>query len=453
MSVKIHCIPGQLPPFWENRRAIFFANLLSLFFGNSGETHALKREVGRIPSYGGRLLPIINTLFQGEHNLLVVDQAPNEALADYFMHSLGLTLPDVEVLPFADYQTFVSHLREQTAYDHGAMEHISIHPAEWVDGFVTDQWIADLAQGLGKSTISSIAGSRRGNNKLLLHRFLKEQGLPVFETLEADSKADVPAAFAELRKQGFRRAVAKAPIGASGVGLEAIHSECDIPGLPDFLFEQGPCMIQGWLEPGRNGILDVFSPSIQLFVSHEDVYLYDLTEQILSERAIHQGNQAPPPYQGEHPEVADLLFDQARVVGQWLHDQDYRGTASIDFVLQRRQDEWEAMVCEVNARVTGATYPAVLARRFLPGGSWVMRNLLLEQAMKGEEILEAMRNEGCLYEPGRPSGIIPINFNLNSQHEIDKGQFLFVARDAGGCWGQMKEIEEALPLQWRLDRD
>ena len=171
MSVTVHRIPGQLPPFWEDRRAVFFANLLSLFFGNEEEANALKREVGRLSSYGGRLLPIINTLFRGDNNLLVVDQAPNEALSNYFVESLGLDLPDVEVLPFDDYQTFVEHLRDETVYDHGVMERIALHPAEWIDGFVTDQWIADLAQGLGKTTISSIDGSRRGNNKRLLHRF------------------------------------------------------------------------------------------------------------------------------------------------------------------------------------------------------------------------------------------------------------------------------------------
>jgi hypothetical protein len=256
-----------------------------------------------------------------------------------------------------------------------------------------------------------------------------------------------------LEKKGFTRAVAKAPIGASGVGLEPIRSESDIAGLPGFLFEQGPCMIQGWLEPGQNGILELFSPSVQLFTSHTDVYLYDLTEQILSDRAIHQGNQAPPPYQSEHPEVANLLFEQAKIVGQWLHDQDYRGTASIDFILLRKRDGWEAVVCEVNARVTGATYPAVLARRFLPGGSWVMRNLLLEQAMSGEGILAALHKAGCLYEPGKRGGIIPINFNLNTQYEIDKGQFLCVAQDGGGCWEKMKEIDDALPIHWRIDRD
>ena len=283
--------------------------------------------------------------------------------------------------------------------------------------------------------------------------FLAEQGLPVFDTIEVCSKSEVAAAFSALKQKGFKRAVAKAPIGASGVGLEPIHSEADIEGLSAFLFEQGPCMIQGWLEKGQDGVTDVFSPSVQVFTDHEGVYLYDLTEQILSDLSVHQGNQAPPPYASEHPEVIDLLFEQADIVGRWLHDQNYRGTASIDFILMRSPDGWKAVVCEVNARVTGATYPAVLARRFQPGGSWVMRNLVLDEAMSGPDILAAMHKEGCLYEPEKTDGIIPINFNMNSQHLIDKGQFLCVAGDGGGCWEQMEEIDDALPINWSIDRD
>jgi len=453
MSVQVHRIPGELPPFWKTRRAVFFANLLALFFGNEEEAEELKREVGRIASYGGRLMPIINTLFQGGNNLLVVDQAPNEALAIYFRDTLGLELPEVEELPFDSYQQFIERLREDRAFNHDGMERIALHPAEWVDGFVTDQGIADLAQGLGKSTISSVDGSRRGNNKLLLHRFLKSEGLPVFDTLEAESKRDVSAAWAELKARGYRRAVAKAPIGASGVGMEAIRDDRDIAKLPEFLFEHGPCMVQGWMEKGSNGIEEIFSPSIQVFTDHDGVYLYDITEQILSDQSVHQGNQAPPPYQKQSAEAIEKLLSQAGRVGEWLHRQNYRGTASIDFLLLRKNRDWEAVVCEVNARVTGATYPAVLARRFLPGGSWVMRNLLFENTMSGADILSAMRKENCLYEPGRKSGIIPINFNLNSQREIDKGQFLCVAEDPDGCWEQMKEIDDALPIKWSIDRD
>jgi hypothetical protein len=180
MNPTVHRIPGQLPPFWQERRAIFFANLLGLFFGNEGKTQALRREVGRIASYGGRLLPILTTLFKNGKSLLVVDQRPNEALADYFRDDLGLDLPEVEVLSHDQYERFADQLGDEIPFESEAMEQIALHPAEWVDGFVTDAYIAGLAQGLGKSTVSGLEASQRGNDKVLLHPFHAEAGPPVF---------------------------------------------------------------------------------------------------------------------------------------------------------------------------------------------------------------------------------------------------------------------------------
>jgi len=453
MNPTVHRIPGELPPFWQERRAIFFANLLSLFFGNEGETQALRREVGRIASYGGRLLPILGTLFKNGGSLLVVDQRPNEALARYFRDDLGLELPEVEVLSHDQYDRFAEQLGDEIPFESEAMEQIALHPAEWVDGFVTDPYIAKLAQGLGKSTLSGVEASRRGNNKLLLHRFLAEAGLPVFETLETEHPRAAQAAWGQLQARGYRRAVAKAPVGASGIGMEIIRSDAEAAALPDYLFAHGTCMVQGWIEPGADGILEVFSPSVQIFTDHDNVYLYDITEQILSEQSVHQGNESPPRYFRDAPDVKDLLLDQAERVACWLNQQQYRGTASVDFLLLRRAEGWQAIVCEVNARVTGATYPAVLARKFQPGGAWVMRNLKLAAPMEGRDILDALRKEKRLYLPGAASGVLPINFNLNSQAQVDKGQFLCMAADTESCWRQIEELEGVLPLAGSFDRE
>ncbi len=453
MNPTVHRIPGELPPFWRERRAIFFANLLGLFFGNEGKTQALRREVGRIASYGGRLLPILTTLFKNGNCLLVVDQRPNEALAEYFRDELGLDLPDVEVLSHAQYDRFADQLGDEIAFETEAMEQIALHPAEWVDGFVTDPYIAGLAQGLGKTTISGVEASRRGNNKLLLHRFLAEAGLPVFESLEAENQTQARAAWARLQDRGYRRAVAKAPVGASGIGMEIFQSDAEAAALPDYLFAHEPCMIQGWIEPGADGILEIFSPSVQIFTDHDNVYLYDITEQILSDASVHQGNEAPPRYFRDAPQVRDLLLDQAEQVGLWLNRQQYRGTASVDFLLLRRAEGWQAIVCEVNARVTGATYPAVLARKFQPGGAWVMRNLKLAAPMEGKDILDILRNEKRLYLPGSADGVLPINFNLNSQGQVDKGQFLSMGRDTESCWRHIEALDGILPLAGSFDRE
>ena len=89
------------------------------------------------------------------------------------------------------------------------------------------------------------------------------------------------------------------------------------------------------------------------------------------------------------PDLAAELFRQGGIAGQWLHAQGYRGTASADFLVATMEDPgaFQAYVCEVNARLTGATYPSMLARHFLPRGAWLMRNLMLKEATSGRAVL------------------------------------------------------------------
>ena len=85
-----------------------------------------------------------------------------------------------------------------------------------MDGFVTDTKLVKIAELLGKQTISSLGGSKNGNNKYLLYRHQVEQQLPVFDTLLASNQEQAHARLDELRASGYRKAVIKAQIGASG---------------------------------------------------------------------------------------------------------------------------------------------------------------------------------------------------------------------------------------------
>ena len=85
---------------------VFFANLLSLFYGNEEETQSLREEVGRIESYGGRLAPILNILFKGGNNLLVLERELDVDLMSYFERDLALSIPELVVLPHQRYVDF-----------------------------------------------------------------------------------------------------------------------------------------------------------------------------------------------------------------------------------------------------------------------------------------------------------------------------------------------------------
>jgi hypothetical protein len=453
MTPEIQIVAAELPPFWD-RSVLFFCNLRSIFYENDAESAELVRRITGALSYGGRVVSILNLLFHRGPNKILLEAPPEANLLDYLSGDLGLSLPAFEVLDPRRYQDLAAKAAETNSACDPALADLKNHPAEWIDGYVTDALLVDVARSIAKRTVSSLAGSKNGNNKYLLHLHLVECGLPVFDTCMAANRAEVPACLERLRALGYKKAVIKAQIGASGYGMIKVRIAGFKPtDAPEYLFFEGPCMVQGWIDEDTPNMERIGSPSVQMFLNDQSVFLFDWTEQILSDDSIHEGNQSPPPYAADHPGLQEEMFRQAGIAGAWLHKQGYRGTASTDFLIVRRGGRTEAIVCEINARVTGATYPAVLARRFLPGGAWYMRNIQFRKALDGAQLLGLMDHAGELYRPGREKGIIPFNFNIDEDGKVTKGQFLCVGKNHGECGGLLARAWSELPVEWGYDRD
>ncbi len=453
MNKAVLIQPGTLPPFW-NRNAIYFANLLSLFYGNNGETDELVKMVGGLESYGGRLLPIINLVFKGD-NLLVLEKEPDKDLKDYFTDVLNISLPQTLKLPHGKYMALSeSNNDAQAAENDRDIERLKEHPSEWIDGFVTDTSLARVAGLLGKKTIATLEGSKRGNNKLLLHQFLEDEQLPRFDTYVAGDRKEIRRHLDTLKDSGYTRAVLKSQIGASGIGMIRIGTESSTADLkiPDYIFFEGPCLVQGWMDDRVNDLRKIGSPSVQMFLSDDSVYIYDLTEQILSDDSVHEGNMAIPSYIEKDPDLKDEILELGSRTGQWLHDQGYRGTASADFLVIEQHGNIQVITCEINARITGATYPSILARHTRPEGAWLMRNMKLKKPMQSQDLIDRMDRAGFLYH-GNKAGILPINFNSNESGEVIKGQFLCLADKTDECIQLLTDMEHILPETWMYDRD
>lgn len=407
--------PGSLPPPRPGNVA-YFANLSCLFFDNEQLTDELRATVKTLSSYGGRLLPILSLLWSGEQNLLAIERLPLDLVHDYFEGELGLRLPRLI--------TYDPHAELSSELEAAIRETPNVH----LDGFVTDQHIAGIADQTGSRLAGSLEGSRLGNDKVLLHRFLRDSGEPVFEAIEAKNPSEVAPAAAELARRGYRSAVAKSAIGASGIGLVRFATS-NPPEIPTSHFREGPCLIQGWLDESVERVSHIASPSVQMVVTEDTIHLYDITDQILGDDSVHEGNVSPPESFSD-PSLDEELMRQASLTSRWLHQQGYRGTASADYHLAfLHNGEIEVRVCELNARVTGATYPSLLARHFQSEGTWLMRNLQLPVPTEGSRILDNLDHSSLLYRPGASRGVLPINLNLDQADLVSKGQFLFMGRN------------------------
>lgn len=454
MSIEIKRIIGRLPLFWD-RNIIFFANIFSIFYENSGEIKTLKKQIEGVHTYGGRLVPILNLLFRKGGNLLVLENPPDKTLIQYFQKDLGLSLPEIAILSHHDYKTLLPNINRMSPDEIGpALALIHQHHAAYVDGVVSDKLLVKVAKALNKPTISSHEGSKRGNNKFLLHHYLSEEGYPVFDTRIADSIDDVPSCIASLRKEGYKSVVVKAQIGASGIGIVKLSANSySANTVPGHYFLEGPCMVQGWLDETVADTRRLGSPSVQMFLDEESLSLYDITEQILSAESIHEGNVSPPPYFSNGDCVYEELLRQAAAAGSWLHSQGYRGTAGVDFHVVDRQGDVEVRICEINARVTGATYASVIVRHFMPHGAWLMRNIRFVKPLKDSDLLAKLDRAGYLYRPSLQDGVLPINFNLDEEGSIQKGQFLCLGTNLDDCLEMLEQIGSTLPVDYLYDRD
>ncbi|MCH8217092.1 MAG: ATP-grasp domain-containing protein [Planctomycetes bacterium] len=445
---KIEVRLGQMPSGWD-REVIFFANLRSIFYRNQSQTQVLAERVKGLESYGGRLIPILNLLFRGRNNLLVLEAPPAESLVAYFEHHLELSLPSLQILPHADYQELVKNRSDSCV---AAL--LKNHPARWLDGFVTDEALQALQEITGKSTISTTAGSQRGNNKLALHEYLEQNGFKVFDTYLATDLHEVNECLKKLNRGGYRKAALKSQIGASGIGMMVVDAVGDLEASPpEYYFHDGPCLVQGWLESGCLGTQQVCSPSVQLFLKENLISLYDWTDQILSNDSVHEGNISPPVSLQHNEEVGKSIIEQAQETAKWLHRQGYRGTASVDFLVTQGDSEFTVYVAEINARVTGATYPSMLACHFLPGGAWLMRNLRFRAHPSPEQVLDILTKSDSLFLPGHPQGVLPINFNMDEDHRVAKGQLLILAESPRSCSALLGEVEDLFKRTLDYDRD
>lgn len=433
--------PGRLPAAVPHA-TVFFANLGSMFFGNVGATAALREMLGgTLDSYGGRLASVLDLLFRSENPNLLVTAVPLQAeLARYHRELLGLKLPEVLVADSAHYGT------------PEILERIRSMAATHLDGFVTDEQLERIAAETGKRTHSPARGSYLANNKLAFHREIERLRLPVFATEIASGQDDLGRCYRELNRQGYRFAAVKSQVGASGIGIIKVDTR-NPDAIPDLIFHDGPCLVQGWIEPGIRAVRHIHSPSVQILVGEDEITLFDTTDQILDHQSVHEGNLAPPHDPDALTEEQRELLAQSKAIVPWLHRTGYRGPASIDFHVARHGEESDVRACEINARVTGATYPSLLARRFQKNGAWLMRNLALPEPLAAAAILDILDSHDTLFRPGMESGCLPINFNMNKKGEITKGQFLFLGPDVYDANRQLAELVSLPQLTLHYDRD
>lgn len=154
------------------------------------------------------------------------------------------------------------------------------------------------------------------------------------------------------------------------------------------------------------------SPNVQMVLSPDDseIHCVGISDQILAEGLIHEGNL--------HPSRATMLPEMvaaAEKISRRLARRGYRGLVGLDFVECAGAHAGSYFLAEVNARVNAATYPALLvehvnARQRDTKRPRVAAFLALHLKTAAAGFGELAKRWGRLFfDPTRGAGIVPYN--------------------------------------------
>ncbi|MGE4444042.1 MAG: ATP-grasp domain-containing protein [Candidatus Altimarinota bacterium] len=182
----------------------------------------------------------------------------------------------------------------------------------------------------------------KANDKLLLKKFLQVSNLPTIEGVFTSDREVLQEYFSKKERFLF-----KDPLGVSGYGFWD-NSENSLEELLENYGEK-ELIIEKFIQKES-------SPSVQFFISEDKKsgIIFGITDQILENGKVYLGNKSPSIYVGNS--IGEKLVAQSEKIIEYIAKIGYTGFGGIDFIVDING---EIYATEVNARFTGATYPAV----------------------------------------------------------------------------------------------
>lgn len=297
-----------------------------------------------VGSYDQRILSILS-------NTTVVFSHPFYTESHQYFSSLWLS-DDVEILTIENNhhisltehilsnEWFVSQLRDRNFQN--------------IINFSVNEHVEILAEKIGAKCLVSSEVSALANDKLKLKQFLEHSGLPTIEGVYTDDP-DIIASYFWRKDHYFF----KDPQGVSGYGFWSNQNNT----LEQILSEYG------WKDIIIERVIEKeSSPSVQ-FLIYEDAgekyaCIFGFTDQILQEWRYYLGNQSPSVYV-DHHYLRSEFMRQSEMIMHYLFEIGYVGFWWIDFMV----GDGQVYATEINARFTGATYPAITS--YLLSGSLI----------------------------------------------------------------------------------
>lgn len=290
-----------------------------------------------IPFVGGydqRVLPILK-------NTTVIFSKPFSEKTLHYYNSLGLS-NNIDILQVDNIPEIT--LTENILSDKDLVGKIRNKWFKRLINFWINENVEKLAESIGAKTLVSSEISNLANNKLKLKQFLEKEWLPTVNGTYTSSPQIITEYFNQTEHFFF-----KDPLGVSGYGFWSNKKNT----LEEILIQY----------KGKELIIEQViekedSPSIQFCIYGEQekkAVIFGFTDQILEWGQHYMGNTSPSKYHKENG-ITEEFISQSEAIIKYLIDIWYVWFGGIDFMISTDK---KVFATEVNARFTGATYPAI----------------------------------------------------------------------------------------------
>jgi len=296
--------------------------------------HDVLPHIPYVQYYDQRVLPIL------KNTTLILADGLDSRILSYFQ-SFGLC-ENIDIIDVPNNPECT--LTEIILWDTDLIERIRARKFKKIVPLFVDSSVEKLAEVLGIQLILSKEEVTQANDKLALKKFLISEKLPTVEGVSTDNPSIISEYFSRAEHYFF-----KSPLWVSWYGFWSNKNN----SLDQILsqYEGKEIIIERVIEK-------IWSPSIQFFIDSItwDGYIFAFTDQILENWQHYLWNSSPSTFLLTHPNIIDNIIEQSESIIGYMKSIWYRWFWWIDFMIDAHGHVYAT---EVNARFTGATYPAI----------------------------------------------------------------------------------------------
>ena len=388
----------------------FFPDSKNLYLNDRHEEADTHKE-DRRKLYDKRILPLLE-----ENDFTIFGEKIDPFLRDYYKN-LGLAKIKPANIFYTDSYLNYPSLTKAVLADKNLIQRLKKEKFYFLMPYIESYDAGKLAGEIGAFLFRSSEFTDWINNKSNYREILKELKLPIIPGYQTNlEKAE--GHFNELKNQGFKKVVLKKERSISGFSVFVIEKEGDFSQcLKDNFSEQKSFVLEGFIEDVK------YSPNFQYFITENNVEFIVATDQLLEKDGVSYSGNLYPSFLIKKPAIWKTINEMSEKICDYLQRKRCFGLAGIDYIVTGQGKVYST---EVNARLNGSTFPALIAEKLFGEGvniHWLFKTFHFKSTS-----FENLFNKFKYFIKKRGEiGILPVGVDL--LESMSEGQFMIITEN------------------------